>query len=125
MSDDVEVVVPAPSDLLTVARLAAATVAARAGFDVEEIEDLRLAVEELCLSVIDGRSGRLRVRYSGNGAEVKVRCSFEMEGGDSDRPSDGPQDELPERILDALVDEHGRDGETSGWLQKRGGQGGT
>ena len=52
MSDTVELTIPVRSDLLILARLTAAAMAARAEFGIEDIEDLRLVVEELCISVI-------------------------------------------------------------------------
>ncbi len=47
MSDVVELTLPAGSDLIVLARFTAVTLGSRAGFDIEEIEDLRLAVDEL------------------------------------------------------------------------------
>ena len=58
MSEAVELIIPVQSDLVVLARLTAATVASRAGFDVEEVEDLRLAVDELCVSIVNGSDGR-------------------------------------------------------------------
>jgi len=52
MSDVVELTFPVRSDLLVLARLTAAALASRADFGIEDIEDLRLVVEELCLSVV-------------------------------------------------------------------------
>ena len=54
MTDVVELTIPVRADLVVLARLTAATVASRADFDVEEIEDLRLAVDELCISQVQG-----------------------------------------------------------------------
>jgi len=105
----VELAIPAGSDLLVLARLAVANIASRSGFDIEEIDDLRLAVDELCLSVLDGRRrGRLVLRFDGTADRIEVRCHYE---GD-DEPTDGGAvedgtDGLSGRILDALVDEHG------------------
>ncbi len=62
MREPVELSIPVQSDLIVLARLTAATVASRAGFDVEEVDDLRLAVDELCVLVADaGSAGRLNV----------------------------------------------------------------
>ena len=58
MSDLVTLSIPVSADLLVLVRLTAATVASRAGFDVEEIEDLRLAVDELCISLVNEGGGR-------------------------------------------------------------------
>ena len=62
----VELTLSVADDLLALARLTVSAVASRAGFDVEEIEDLRLAVDELCLQVLQGRrSGRLVLAMAG------------------------------------------------------------
>ena len=40
------------------ARLVTSAISARAGFDIEELEDLRLAVGELCLLTLQGSDAR-------------------------------------------------------------------
>ena len=47
-TDTVHLVVPPSSEYLRTARLVAADAAMRAGLDCEEIEDFRIAVDELC-----------------------------------------------------------------------------
>lgn len=124
--DLVELSIPVRADLVVLARLTAATMASRSGFGVEEIEDLRLAVEELCLSVVrsDGE-GRLHFLYRRADDVVEIACNLELQPGeDGSRPApeDSSGDDLSIRILDALVDEHGREmsGEApSAWLRKR------
>ncbi|HEX3948144.1 MAG TPA: ATP-binding protein [Acidimicrobiales bacterium] len=119
--DVVELSIPLRADLVVLARLTAATVASRAGFGVEEIEDLRLAVEELCLSLVGADdNGRLRFAYQRSEDAVTITCTFEPE--EAGKGPGKPGDELSLRILDALVDEHGRDGDGRGsvaWLRKR------
>lgn len=118
----VELTLSVADDLLALARLTVSAVASRAGFDVEEIEDLRLAVDELCLQVLQGRrSGRLVLAMAGGSGCIDVWCRYE---GTEDARPDGPDDEadLSERILDALVDEHGpfvADGRPGARLTKR------
>lgn len=118
----VDLSIPVQADLVVLARLAAATVASRAGFGVEDIEDLRLAVEELCLSLVGTREdGRLHLNYECEGDSITVRCGYETEGG-ANGSRGGEADDLSLRILDALVDEHGHeqlDGRPSAWLRKR------
>lgn len=90
-------------------------VAARAEMPVDDIEDLRLAIDELCLSAVgDRRDGRLELRYDWGPSGMEVSCTFKP--SDPTASSDGTSDnvgalptDLSERILDALVDEHGRD----------------
>jgi len=104
----VELSFPVGDDLLVVARLTVSTVASRAGFDIEQVEDLRLAVDELCLLVVGGRRlGRIVLAMDAGPARIDVWCHYE--GADA-MPSDGNDDvDLSARILDALVDEHGAD----------------
>lgn len=113
---------PVKADLVVLARLTAATVAARAGFGVEEIEDLRLAVEELCLSLVRADDdGRLHLAFEHAGHTLTVTCWFEPRPG-WDGSGSGTVDDLSLRILDALVDEHGREqrqGQLHAWLRKR------
>lgn len=118
----VDLSIPVQADLVVLARLTAATVAGRAGFGVEDIEDLRLAVEELCLSLVGGgKEGRLHLTYECEGDAITVSCRYE--DADVQVGARGPDaDDLSLRILDALVDEHGhdvRDGQPSAWLCKR------
>jgi hypothetical protein len=133
VSDRVELTIPARGDLLVLARLTAATLGTRAGFDIEDVEDLRLAVEELSLSVSTG-SGALRLRFDVEAGCVAVEC---MEMASTDRPDGeetsqvgggepivGHPDDLSIQIIEALVDDYGREMTGTGpraWMVKRGG----
>jgi len=48
----VEIAIPVRPEFVSVARLTAATVAARQGFTYDEIEDLKIAVGEACTALI-------------------------------------------------------------------------
>ena len=124
--DRIELRFPARGDLIVLARLVTSATSARAGFDIEELEDLRLAVGELCLLTLQGsdaRHGDLRLELTVLGDAIGVVCTLERAAA-ADAP--GPDGEeiarLSEQILDALVDEHGResqDGSVRAWLRKR------
>ena len=78
--DRVELRFPARGDLIVLARLVTSAVSARAGFDIEELEDLRLAVGELCLLTLQGsdaRSGDLRLELTVLGDALEVVCTLE------------------------------------------------
>lgn len=126
MPDEVELSLPAKPELLSLARLTVAALAARAEFDYEEIEDLRLAIDELCSPLVGSGTptGQLHLRYLWDRSWLEVSCSVDglavSDSGNSDVDAD--ERELSDRILEALVDEHGSkvDGETvSVWLRKR------
>lgn len=132
--DVVELRLPARPDLLVLARLITAGVGARSGFDVDELDDLRLAVDELCLSATESRcSGPLELRLMARDGELLVSCSHRVPvggGGPTAEPEEAAGGaaafpaaaDLSERILDALVDEHGRERQgdrVTAWFRKR------
>jgi serine/threonine-protein kinase RsbW len=125
MTDIVELSIPVTADLVVLARLTASTVASRANFDVEEIADLRLAVDELCISIAHDRTdGRLALRFiRDDDDDVEVSCTYVPASGVGSNGRRTPTpDGLSERILDALVDEHGygdEAGPARAWLRKR------
>jgi hypothetical protein len=120
--------------------MTAGVVAARADLDLGAVEDLRLAVDELCLTLMGptGANGRLHLSFEWDAEMVEISCTLEPDseaggggGGDQDsqgRPSQLPgqaerlRQELSTQILDALVDEHEeteRDGRPHAWLRMR------
>lgn len=125
VADEVELVLPARSDLLSLARLTVATVASRADFDFEAVEDLRLAIDELCSPFVgsDDSTGRLRLAYRWDADEIEVSCRVSGAVAAAAGTDGGEERELSDRILDALVDEHGSRVEDGGvchlWLRKR------
>ncbi len=124
--DLVELAIPAVPELLSLPRLTAAAVAARAGFDIEEVEDVRLAIEELCLAAFEGRGrGRLCVRLVLRDGALEVDCTFEPDRGSAEleEPRAPFAAEMTEQLLDALTDEHGtviESGVARGWFKKSG-----
>lgn len=123
MSQCIELSIPPWGDFLFLTRTAVGAVAAHVGMTVEEIEDLYLAVDELCLSLIgptEASLGQLHLRAEWREGVVDVRCR--LEDPDHDGPTLGFPDEISKRLLDALVDAHGlsREGDFRvGWLTKR------
>ncbi len=104
--EEVRLTVPATPELLRLARVTASGVASRLGFTYDEVEDLRLAIDELCFAVTGGKrqEGWVLMRYvvggDGDTLEVHGKASF---------AAPGPEpllNELSGAVLDALVDEH-------------------
>jgi serine/threonine-protein kinase RsbW len=124
--DRIELSFPARGDLIVLARLVTSAISARAGFDIEELEDLRLAVGELCLLTLqdhDSRYGNLRLELDVLDDAIAVQCTLEhaAPAGET-QPDEDESALLSKQILDALVDEHGResqDGSVRTWLRKR------
>ena len=100
---EVHLELPAPPEFVRLARVTATGLASRAGFSIDEVEDLRLAIDELCFTLIGskGREGRLELRYRLDGTELEVHGSLDGENLEAPHLSD-----WSDQILDALVDEH-------------------
>ncbi len=102
--DEVRLAVPASPEFLRLVRVTGTGLASRLGFSFDEVEDLRLAIDELCFALIGtkGREGVLRLRYVALADGLEVWGTAEL----ADPFSPPALTELSERILDALVDEH-------------------
>jgi serine/threonine-protein kinase RsbW len=79
--DVVELTVPGHTSFLGVVRTATAGLAARLGFSLDEIEDLRIAVDEACLMVLslpgpaDPEEAMLTCRFQVSDHELTVTVS--------------------------------------------------
>jgi hypothetical protein len=103
-NDEVRLLVPAMPEFLRLARVTAAGLAGRLGFSYDEVEDLRLAIDELCFGLTGptGRRGTVELRYvlGDDGLVVEGLGHFV-----DDIAPIGLTD-LSRVILSALVDEH-------------------
>jgi serine/threonine-protein kinase RsbW len=102
--EQVRLTMPATPQLLRVARLTAAGLASRLGFNFDEVEDLKIAVDELCFAMVGSRGAEgsltLDYRLAGDGLIIE---------GSSDSPARARHDatgELCDLILSAVVDEY-------------------
>jgi serine/threonine-protein kinase RsbW len=99
LDDTVELRVPADPAYLAVIRTASAGLAARLDLTLDEIEDLRIAVDEACALLLEHRS------HPGE----SVHACFTVQDGSLEVVVRGPARRLPERtsfawtVLEALV----------------------
>ena len=77
-TDEITITFPARPEYLRLARIATADAASRAGLDYEEIDDMRIAVSELCGLLADGRSPTITLALACD-TRVVDRC---RRGGD-------------------------------------------
>ena len=122
----VELELPARGDLLFLARMTAAAVASRAEFGYEQVEDVRLALDELCLALLEKtpEDSRIALTFGWTEDSIEITASTDHCGSrTSESSAEVPKpNELAERILDALVDSHGFEvvGEkTTSWLRMK------
>jgi serine/threonine-protein kinase RsbW len=98
----IELTFPASSKFVRLSRLAAASVAAELDFDVESVDDLRIAVDEAVTLLLSGaHEGTVALRFlpSSAGLVVDGRC-------DDATVEQLELSDLVEAILSATTDEH-------------------
>src|SRR5690349_21861172 len=121
MNDQVVLRLPAASAYLSVLRTATASLASRLDFTLDDIEDLRIAVDEACA---------LLLPHATEGADLE--CVFDLAPGEltvavtvpTDAPAPIAQDSFAWTVLNALVGEVTSDvtsdGVTVALVKKRG-----
>jgi hypothetical protein len=111
---EIVLTIPAQPEFLRLARLAAADAGSRCGLAYEEVDDLRIAVDELCHAIMGGaeasptteaRTLEIRFALLGDGVAIEATCTNDAT----------PRlNELSAAILAAVVDEHELSGGTAG-----------
>ncbi len=106
-SDRVDVSVPLRTEFFATLRTVAASLGADAGFSVDEIDDLRLAISEVVSSLVDGAGSpddRIQASFELDGAGVTVTITTDK------RDVRIELDDLASSILDSVVDGYEVDG---------------
>jgi anti-sigma regulatory factor (Ser/Thr protein kinase) len=98
--EQIDVVLPLRTRYAATLRVIAAALGADAGFSVDEIDDLRLGLNEVFALLADGDgSGRVRTTFRLEPGQVTARLAPE------DGPVDVRPDDLALTILRSVVDE--------------------
>lgn len=101
--ETIRLTVPAALEYVRIVRLTASGVASRLGFDVEEIEDLRVAVDELASLVVESADGGdLSVQFAVQDNALRIEGEAALAAG---RADNARVDDLTAQILAAVVDE--------------------
>jgi hypothetical protein len=129
MDAHIELTLPARTEYLYLVRLHVGAVASRIDMTLEVVEDLHLAAEELCMSLLSLSRrvpDRLAVAIAWDAEAIEITCRL---GGPQDHgdqsgswTNEGFPELISQRILGALVDEHSLDVQgdpPTAWLRKR------
>jgi anti-sigma regulatory factor (Ser/Thr protein kinase) len=102
-ADHVTLAVPARPEYVRLARLTAASLASRLGFSFDDVEDTRIAVDELCFLLVgsDGRPGEIELEFSFDEGELAI----EGRGPGGEVRHEPPDLSFSRQILAALTDE--------------------
>jgi serine/threonine-protein kinase RsbW len=104
---EVEIAIPARATALYVLRTVVAGLAAGAGFSYEEIEDLRLAVDEAAARLLSDvpRAERVHLVAAGDGHRLELVVSVEGAPEPVGWPTPELETTLTWKVLPALVDD--------------------
>jgi hypothetical protein len=102
VGEDVWLTVPPFSEYLRTVRLVAADAAVRAGLDYDEVEDFRIAVDELCHLLMSSTDHEISVSFGVVGRSVLARGRARRRSG---MPM-SPLNDISGAIIDSVADHH-------------------
>jgi len=114
MNDSIKLIIPCKPEYVGTVRLTISSVASKAGFDVEAIEDMKIAVSEVCSNIIRHSKLNEKDQYhvTCELADGKLVILVEDEGAgfDTDKYVEYDEEKLGENglgltIVRALMDE--------------------
>jgi anti-sigma regulatory factor (Ser/Thr protein kinase) len=88
---------------LSAARVVAAALGADSGLSVDDLDDLRLGVNEMLSALVDGAPPDARVELQFVATDGEITVTGVLDGGPAGA---AVPDELTTRILDAVADHH-------------------
>jgi serine/threonine-protein kinase RsbW len=102
--DVVKIGIPAKPDYILAVRLAISAVAERAGFNIEDIEDLKVAAAEACMLLLAGHNGGLDINITvKDGLQIDFVADGEIKNSEV-KKEDNETGDLSQYLLEALVD---------------------
>jgi serine/threonine-protein kinase RsbW len=103
--DTISMLIPLKAEYVSIARLTASGIASRMGFDIDTIEDIKVALSEILGKFIEKRSGSERVNVDfqclDDGISIKFKISDESITGLFDNETD----RFALAIISSLMDE--------------------
>ena len=119
---------PADPGYFLLARMSTSALASQLSFGIDDVEELRLAIDELLGSCATGATedARIDLTFTLNDGEITIVCIVspiqEMTAQEANDLGQLSQQLLAERILDALTDAHGSEciapNARRGWIRR-------
>ncbi|HEY5585791.1 MAG TPA: ATP-binding protein [Ruminiclostridium sp.] len=103
--DNVTLVLPAKSEYVSTARLTASSVANRIGFNIDEVEDIKVAVSEVCniiLSKMGDEISQYKISFGINSDNLEI--TFTGEKMELKCLGESVENEYGLYIMEALMD---------------------
>lgn len=96
MNDTITLQIPAEPRYISIVRLTASSLASNLGFDIEQVEDIRVCVSEACNNIMDDRA-QISLRF------VVKEHALEIDVDGYSKPSN-EQEKLGLMIMSSLMD---------------------
>ncbi|HOL84215.1 ATP-binding protein [Thermoclostridium caenicola] len=103
--DSVSVLVPAKAEYVSVVRLTASGIASRLGFDIDDIEDIKVSISEVISRMIDKRVSSGRIAIDFHLFSDSIRIDFRLSDSSPKDIFAGGADDLAFEIIRSLMDE--------------------
>lgn len=106
LQDTILLNLPCKADYVSVARLTASGIASRIGFDIDTVEDIKVAVSEVCSRIInaaDTPERHYEIQFYVSTIELKINFFSDIEKINCLFEND--EDGLGMAIIDAFMDE--------------------
>lgn len=105
-SDNIELLLPFKAEYVSIARLASSGISTRIGFDMETIEDIKVAIAEVCNKLVKTGSETAKgYKITFKISEKKLTVVFDCEDKTKKCIFTDKNEELGVSIINALMDE--------------------
>jgi len=106
--DCIQLIVPAKPEYILITRLTASAVATRVGFDVDTIEDIKIAVAEAAILIMNQEKNVKEIilyfELEENGLTIELQAGEVIDCNDSNTIPDFENREMSMFILDSMMD---------------------
>lgn len=103
--DTVSVLIPSKAEYVSIVRLTASGIANRMGFDIDEIEDIKVSISEAISRMIDKGISSDSIRIDFHMYGDFIRIDFRLSGSSTRDIFESEEDGFAFEIIRALMDE--------------------
>lgn len=104
-SDTVSVLIPPKAEYVSIVRLTASGVASRMGFDIDDIEDIKVSISEAINRMIDKGTSPDGIKIDFHLYSDVIRIDFRLSGSSLKDIFESERDGFAFEIIRALMDE--------------------
>lgn len=103
--DTISMLIPLKAEYVSIARLTVSGIASRMGFDIDTIEDIKVALSEILGKFIEKKSGAGRVNVDFECLEDGISIKFKISDQSIPELLDNDTDKFALAIISSLMDE--------------------